>query len=105
MTTYKEKLESELIEKIEKLINSEDVRSDEKKILYKFLNNKDSVLKKVKDLKDDLRNLQAEKGLEDGLSDQVLDLYSFLQRKVPTSGPASIFNGLIKWFFRSLFFG
>ncbi|MDD7463576.1 MAG: hypothetical protein SOW41_08385 [Anaerococcus sp.] len=96
MTTYKEKLESELIEKIEKLINSEDVRSDEKKILYKFLNNKDSVLKKVKDLKDDLRNLQAEKGLEDGLSDQVLDLYSFLQRKVPTSGPASIFNGLIK---------
>ncbi len=97
MATYMKKIESELIEKIEKLINSEDVRSDEKKILSKFLNNnQDSVLKKVKDLKDDLRNLQAEKGLEDGLSDQVLDLYSFLQRKVPTSGPASIFNGLIK---------
>lgn len=61
-----------------------------------FLIQKRFFSQKIQDLKIELRNLQVEDRLFSGLSDPVLDFYEFLQRNLPTTGPSSIFNGLIK---------
>lgn len=91
------KIEKELTEKINNLLKKDSLDLYEKKILYKFLKKKDkSFLRRVKELKNELRKIQLEKGLEDGLSDELLDLYTYLERYIPTTGPSSIFNGLIK---------
>lgn len=96
MTTNK-KFQKEILEKIDQLLKEETVSFEEKKILYAFKrNNNDSFLKKVYVLKLSLRDLQIEKGLVGGLSEKILDFYSYIQRKAPTTGPSSIFNGLIK---------
>lgn len=96
MTTNK-KLQKEILEKIDELLKEESVTFEEKKILYAFMkNNNDSFLKKIHVLKLSLRDLQIKKGLVGGLSEKTLDFYSYIQRKVPTTGPSSIFNGLIK---------
>jgi hypothetical protein len=95
--TDKKLIEKEIEEKIQTLLKSENINHKEKKILYAFVSNKkDPVLKKIQDLKNSLRDLQVDHGLDSGLSQEVLDFYAYLQRKFPTTGPASIFNGLIK---------
>lgn len=94
----KNKLNEENLNKIiDDLIYSDQITLDEKKILYKYKKNQDkSFMNRVHYLKQDLSTLNLENGLGKGLSDDVLKLYTELSRKYPKTGPASLFNGLIR---------
>ena len=53
-------------------------------------------MNRVHYLKEDLSILNLEKGIAKGLSPNVFNLYKELIRQHPKTGPASIFNGLIR---------
>ena len=55
-----------------------------------------SFMNRVHYLKEDLSILNLEKGIAKGLSPNVFNLYKELIRQHPKTGPASIFNGLIR---------
>ena len=93
-----EKLNEENLDVIiDDLLNDDEVLVDEKKILFKYKKNQNkSFMSSVHYLKEDLSILNLEKGLGEGLSPNILKLYKELLRQHPKTGPASIFNGLIR---------
>lgn len=93
-----EKLNEENLDVIiDDLLNDDEVSVDEKKILFKYKKNQNkSFMSRVHYLKEDLSILNLEKGLGKGLSPNILKLYKELLRQHPKTGPASIFNGLIR---------
>ena len=93
-----EKLNEENLDVIiDDLLNDGEISADEKKILFRYKENQNkSFMNRVHYLKEDLSILNLEKGIAKGLSPNVFNLYRELIRQHPKTGPASIFNGLIK---------
>ena len=93
-----EKLNEENLDAIiDDLLGDDEISADEKKILFRYKENQNkSFMNRVHYLKQDLSTLNLENGLGKGLSDDVLKLYTELSRKYPKTGPASLFNGLIR---------
>lgn len=82
---------------IDELLKGDEISTEEKKILFRYKKNHDkSFMNRVHYLKEDLSILNLEKGIAKGLSPNVFNLYKELIRQHPKTGPASIFNGLIK---------
>lgn len=97
MKDYPKLTEDKLDEIIGKLLKDKSINEKEKEILFAYKTKENvSFLRKVKDLKMSVNKLQLRDGL-DSLSEEMLDLYTEIMRQYPTTGPSSIFNGLIKW--------
>ncbi len=96
MKYYPKLTEDKLDEIIGNLLEDKSINKKEKEILYAYKTKENvSFLRKVKDLKMSINKLQLRGGL-DSLSEEMLDLYTEIIRQYPTTGPSSIFNGLIK---------
>ncbi|ACV28330.1 Uncharacterised protein [Anaerococcus prevotii] len=93
-----EKLNEENLDRIiDELLKDDEISTEEKKILFRYKKNYDkSFMNRVHYLKEDLSILNLEKGIAKGLNPNVFNLYRELIRQHPKTGPASIFNGLIK---------
>lgn len=93
-----EKLNEENLDSIiDDLLNDDEVSVDEKRILFRYKKNQNkSFMNRVHYLKEDLSILNLENDLCEGLSPNILKLYKELIRQHPKTGPASIFNGLIR---------
>ena len=91
------KLTEENLEKIiYKLLGENYIKENEKEVLRRYIASKDvAFMRKISDLKKDINKIQLTSGL-DSLSKDMLDLYTELIRQYPSTGPSSIFNGLIK---------
>lgn len=97
MKKYPRLTEENLEEIIDKLLKGNLINEDEEKVLLRFKEGKNQgFMRQVSDLKKDINKIQLTSGL-DSLSKDMLDLYTELMRQYPTTGPSSIFNGLIKW--------
>ena len=97
MKDYPKLTEDKLDEIIGNLLKDKSINEKEKEILFAYKTKENvSFLRKVKDLKMSINKLQLRDGL-DSLSEEMLDLYTEIIRQYPTTGPSSIFNGLIKW--------
>ncbi len=82
---------------IDDLIHNGKITTDEKKILYQYKYNMDkSFMNRIYYLKKNLSNLIISNGFDNRLSDDILSLYTEICREYPTTGPSSIFNGLIR---------
>ena len=96
MKKYPRLTEENLEEIIDKLLKGNLINKDEEKVLLRFKEGKNQgFMRQVSDLKQDISKLQLTRGL-DSLSKDVLDLYTEIIREYPSTGPSSIFNGLIK---------
>ena len=96
MKDYPKLTEDKLDEIIGNLLKDKSINEKEKEILFAYKTKENvSFLRKVKDLKMSINKLQLRDGL-DSLSEEMLDLYTEIIRQYPTTGPSSIFNGLIK---------
>lgn len=96
MKDYPKLTEDKLDEIIGNLLKDKSINEKEKEILLAYKTKKnESFLRKVKDLKMSINKLQLRDGF-DSLSEEMLDLYTELIRQYPSTGPSSIFNGLIK---------
>lgn len=96
MKDYPKLTKDKLDEIIENLLNDKSINKKEKEILFAYKTKENvSFLRKVKDLKMSINKLQLRDGF-DSLSEEMLDLYTEIIRQYPTTGPSSIFNGLIK---------
>lgn len=96
MKKYPRLTEENLEEIIDKLLKGNLINEDEEKVLLRFKEGKNQgFMRQVSDLKKDINKIQLTSGL-DSLSKDMLDLYTELMRQYPTTGPSSIFNGLIK---------
>lgn len=96
MKKYPRLTEENLEEIIDKLLKGNLINEDEEKVLLRFKEGKNQgFMRQVSDLKKDINKIQLTSGL-DSLSKDVLDLYTEIIRRYPTTGPSSIFNGLIK---------
>lgn len=93
-----DKLKEENLDRtIDKLLKDGEISTEEKKILFRYKKNQDkSFMNRIHYLKEDLSILNLEKGLGEGLSPNVFNLYKELIRQYPKTGPSSIFNGFIK---------
>lgn len=93
-----EKLKEENLDRIiDELLKEDEISTEEKKILFRYKKNQDkSFMNRIHYLKEDLSILNLEKGIAKGLSPSVFNLYKELIRQHPKTGPASIFNGLIR---------
>ena len=91
------KLTEENLEKIiNKLLGESSIKENEKEVLRRYIARKDlAFMKKISDLKKDIVKIQITSGL-DSLSKEMLELYTEIMRQYPSTGPSSIFNGLIK---------
>lgn len=97
MKDYPKLTEDKLDEIIGNLLENKSINEKEKEILFAYKTKENvSFLRKVRDLKMSINKLQLTNGF-DSLSQDVLDLYTEIIRQYPTTGPSSIFNGLIKW--------
>lgn len=97
MKKYPRLTEENLEEIIDKLLKGNLINEDEEKVLLRFKEGKNQgFMRQVSDLKKDINKIQLTSGL-DSLSKDMLDLYTEIIRRYPTTGPSSIFNGLIKW--------
>lgn len=97
MKKYPRLTEENLEKIIDKLLKGNLINEDEEKVLLRFKDGKNQgFMRQVSDLKKDINKIQLTSGL-DSLSKDMLDLYTELMRQYPTTGPSSIFNGLIKW--------
>lgn len=97
MKKYPRLTEENLEEIIDKLLKGNLINEDEEKVLLRFKEGKNQgFMRQVSDLKKDINKVQLTSDL-DSLSKDMLDLYTELMRQYPTTGPSSIFNGLIKW--------
>ena len=96
MKDYPKLTEDKLDEIIGNLLEDKSISEKEKEILLAYKTKKNvSFLRKVKDLKKSINKLQLIDGF-DSLNKEMLDLYTEIMRQYPTTGPSSIFNGLIK---------
>ena len=96
MKKYPRLTEENLEKIIDKLLKGNLINEDEEKVLLRFKDGKNQgFMRQVSDLKKDINKIQLTSGL-DSLSKDMLDLYTELMRQYPTTGPSSIFNGLIK---------
>lgn len=96
MKKYPRLTEENLEEIIDKLLKGNLINEDEEKVLLRFKEGKNQgFMRQVSDLKKDISKIQLTSGF-DSLSKDMLDLYTELMRQYPTTGPSSIFNGLIK---------
>ena len=96
MKKYPRLTEENLEEIIDKLLKGNLINEDEEKVSLRFKEGKDlGFMRQVSDLKKDINKIQLTSGL-DSLSKDMLDLYTEIIRRYPTTGPSSIFNGLIK---------
>lgn len=96
MKKYPRLTEENLEEIIDKLLKGNLINEDEEKVLLRFKEGKNQgFMRQVSDLKKDINKIQLTSGL-DSLSKDMLDLYTEIIRRYPTTGPSSIFNGLIK---------
>lgn len=96
MKKYPRLTEENLEEIIDKLLKGNLINEDEEKVLLRFKEGKNQgFMRQVSDLKKDINKVQLTSDL-DSLSKDMLDLYTELMRQYPTTGPSSIFNGLIK---------
>lgn len=91
------KLTEENLEKIiYKLLGESSIKENEKEVLCRYIARKDlAFMRKISDLKKDIVKIQTTSGL-DSLSKDMLELYTEIMRQYPSTGPSSIFNGLIK---------
>ena len=97
MKKYPRLTEENLEKIIDKLLKGNLINEDEEKVLLRFKDGKNQgFMRQVSDLKQDISKLQLTRGL-DSLSKDMLDLYTEIIREYPSTGPSSIFNGLIKW--------
>lgn len=97
MKKYPRLTEENLKKIIDKLLSEDSIKENEKEVLRRYIARKDaSFMRKISDLKKDISKIQLTSGL-DSLSKDMLDLYTEIIRRYPTTGPSSIFNGLIKW--------
>ena len=97
MKKYPRLTEENLEEIIDKLLKGNLINEDEEKVLLRFKEGKNQgFMRQVSDLKQDINKIQLTSGI-DSLSKDILDLYTEIVRQCPTTGPSSIFNGLIKW--------
>ena len=97
MKDYPKLTEDKLDEIIGNLLEDKSINEKEKEILLAYKTKKNvGFLRKVKDFKDSINELQLRDGL-DSLSREMLALYTEIMRQYPKTGPSSIFNGLIKW--------
>lgn len=97
MKDYPKLTEDKLDEIIGNLLEDKSISEKEKEILFAYKTEKNvSFLRKIKDFKESINKLQLRDGF-DSLSKEILDLYTEIIRQYPTTGPSSIFNGLIKW--------
>lgn len=96
MKKYPKLTEENLEGIIDNLLKGNLINEDEEKVLLRFKEGKNQgFMRQVSDLKKDINKIQLTSGL-DSLSKDMLDLYTELMRQYPTTGPSSIFNGLIK---------
>ncbi|WP_311537901.1 hypothetical protein [uncultured Anaerococcus sp.] len=96
MKDYPKLTEDKLDEIIGNLLEEKSINEKEKEVLLAYKTKKNvSFLRKIKDLKVSINKLQLTDGF-DSLSKEILDLYTEIMRQYPTTGPSSIFNGLIK---------
>ncbi len=96
MKKYPRLTEENLKKIIDKLLSEDSIKENEKEVLRRYIARKDaSFMRKISDLKKDISKIQLTSGL-DSLSKDMLDLYTEIIRRYPTTGPSSIFNGLIK---------
>lgn len=96
MKDYPKLTEDKLDEIIGNLLEEKSINEKEKEGLLAYKTKKNvSFLRKIKDLKVSINKLQLTDGF-DSLSKEILDLYTEIMRQYPTTGPSSIFNGLIK---------
>lgn len=96
MKKYPRLTEENLEEIIDKLLKGNLINEKEKEILLAYKTEENvSFLRKIEDLKKSINKLQLTDGFN-SLSKDTLDLYTEIMRQYPSTGPASIFNGLIK---------
>ncbi len=96
MKKYPKLTEENLEGIIDKLLESNLINENEKLVLIRFKEGRNlAFMRRVSDLKQDISKIQLTEGLN-SLSKDTLDLYTEIMRQYPKTGPASIFNGLIK---------
>lgn len=96
MKDYPKLTEEKIEEIIDKFLEENTINKREREILTRFKDNKNQgLLRRISDLKMDISKVQLSYGL-DSLSSDILDFYTEIMRQYPSTGPSSIFNGLIK---------
>ena len=96
MKDYPKLTEEKIEEIIDKFLEENTINKREREILTRFKDNKNQgLLRRISDLKMDISKVQLSYGL-DFLSSDILDFYTEIMRQYPSTGPSSIFNGLIK---------
>lgn len=96
MKDYPKLTEEKIEEIIDKFLEENTINKRESKILDRFKDNKNQgLLRRISDFKMDISKVQLSYGL-DFLSSDILDFYTEIMRQYPSTGPSSIFNGLIK---------
>lgn len=96
MKDYPKLTEEKIEEIIDKFLEENTINKREREILTRFKDNKSQgLLRRISDLKMDISRVQLSYGL-DFLSSDILDFYTEIMRQYPSTGPSSIFNGLIK---------
>ena len=96
MKNYPKLTEEKIEEIIDKFLEENTINKREREILARFKENKSQgLLRRISDFKMDISRVQLSYGL-DFLSSDILDFYTEIMRQYPSTGPSSIFNGLIK---------
>ncbi len=96
MKNYPKLTEEKIEEIIDKFLEENTINKREREILVRFKANKSQgLLRRISDLKMDISKVQLSYGL-DFLSSDILDFYTEIMKQYPSTGPSSIFNGLIK---------
>lgn len=96
MKNYPKLTEEKIEEIIDKFLGENTINKREREILVRFKENKNQgLLRRISDFKMDISRVQLSYGL-DFLSSDILDFYTEIMRQYPSTGPSSIFNGLIK---------
>lgn len=96
MKDYPKLTEEKIEEIIDKFLEENTINKREREILDRFKDNKNQgLLRRISDFKMDISKVQLSYGL-DFLSSDILDFYTEIMRQYPSTGPSSIFNGLIK---------
>ena len=96
MKDYPKLTEEKIEEIIDKFLEENTINKREREILDRFKDNKNQgLLRRISDFKMDISRVQLSYGL-DFLSSDILDFYTEIMRQYPSTGPSSIFNGLIK---------
>lgn len=96
MKNYPKLTEEKIEEIIDKFLEENTINKREREILVRFKANKSQgLLRRISDFKMDISKVQLSYGL-DFLSSDILDFYTEIMKQYPSTGPSSIFNGLIK---------